>query len=46
MKEEKATRGQCNVDQASITFQKTFFASSVTIVSAVSSSDMSNVIFN
>ena len=44
MKEEKATRGQCNVDQASITFQKTFFARS-DIVSAVSSSDMSNVIF-
>ena len=45
MKEEKATRGQCNVGQASITFQKTFFAS-FDIVSAVSSSDTSNVIFN
>ena len=31
MKEEKATRGQCNVDQASITFQKTFYASSLTL---------------
>ena len=44
MKEEKAMRGQCNVDQARITFQKNSFADSA--FSAVSSSDMSNVIFN
>ena len=31
MKEEKAMRGQCNVDQASVTFHKIFFASSLTL---------------
>ena len=33
MKEEKAMRGQCNVDQARITFQKTVLLTVLSVLS-------------